>query len=138
VERHPHLDAAVLEDEDVLDVLARPELGVTVAPHPDERLRPLRLEAAERALVLVRVDDDLGVALRRDEGGEAILEHGDLEGRLRDLGDRASRPGRAEGAVGLARQEGALLPVHGVHDLLAAQLVVAALAHTAPEPPRRS
>ena len=79
--------------------------------------------------MVVGVDDHLGRALGRLEGGEAVVEDGDLERREGDLGRRP--PGRrgAQRAVLARGQERALLAVDRVDDLLAAQLVEAQLAH---------
>jgi hypothetical protein len=78
--------------------------------------------------VVVGVDDHLGGTGRRLESREAVLEDDDLEARARDLGRLAARPGGAQRAVLAARQEGAILAVDRVDDLLVAQLVVADLA----------
>jgi len=125
------LHAAVFEDEHVVDVIACAELHVAVAPDPHQRLCPLGRERAERAFVFVCVHDHLGCAVRRLEGGEAIVEDRDLEGGDGDLGGRPSRAGRAQRAVVAIGQEGALLPVDRIGDLLAAQLIEAKLAHAA-------
>ena len=101
VQRDADLDAAVLEDVDVLDVLARAELRVAVAPHPHQRLGALGRQRAERAVVVVGVDDHLGRAARRLERREAVVEDDDLEALERDLGLRAARA--AWGPAGSAR-----------------------------------
>ena len=75
--------------------------------------------------MVVGVDDDLGRAVGRLEGGKAVVEDRDLEGGERDLGLRSSRSRRAQRAVIARRQERALLAVDRVVDLLAAQLVEA-------------
>ena len=125
------LDAAVLEDHHVLDVLARAELLVAMAPHPHQRLRSLRCQRREGAVVRIGVDDDLGRPQRRLERGEAIVKDGDLEGGHRDLGLRAAGPRRVQRAVFARGQKGAVLPVDRVDDLLSAELVEAQLAHRA-------
>ena len=92
VQRDSDLDAAVFEDQHVLDVRARPQFGVALAPYPHQRSGTLGRERRERAVVAVGVDDDLGGAARRLERGEAILEDRDLEGLEGDLGLGSSRP----------------------------------------------
>ena len=80
--------------------------------------------------MIVGVHDHLGRAVGRLEGGEAVVEHGDLEARR--TGSRSAGPpgrGRAQRAVVARRQEGAVLAVDRVDDLLAAQLLEAQLAH---------
>src|SRR5918997_2629730 len=88
VQRHPYRLALVLEDEDVSDLFAGPELGVAVRPHPDEVAdSPLR-QPGQGLLVLVGVDDDLGHATPRGgrlEGGAGLVGHGsvrDVRGKL--------------------------------------------------------
>jgi hypothetical protein len=133
MQRDADLHAAVFEDEHVVDVIACAELHVAVAPDPHQRLGALGRERGERAFVFVCVHDDLGRAVRGLEGGEAIVEDRDLEGGDGDL-CFVSRPPLsgargAQRAVVAIRQEGALLPVDGVGDLLAAQLLEAKLTH---------
>ena len=95
---------------------------------PLDPARPGR-EPTEGAVVVVGVDDHLGGAERRLERGEAVVEHGDLECRERDLGLRSPRLGGVERAVLARRQERAVLAVDRIDDLLAAQLLEAQLAH---------
>ena len=85
VQRHADLDPAVLEDQHVLDVRARAELLVALAPDPHQRLGALGRERPERVVVTIGVHDHLRRPARRLEGGEAVLEHRDLEGGERDL-----------------------------------------------------
>ena len=79
--------------------------------------------------MIIGVDNDLGRSLGGLEGREAVLEDGDLKRGERDLGRRTAGPRRAERAVFGVRQEGALLAVDGVDDVLPAQLVEAPHAH---------
>jgi hypothetical protein len=81
--------------------------------------------------VIVGVDDDLGGADGRLEGREAVLEDDDLEGRASDLGGLSAGPRGAQRAMIGRRQEGAVLALDRVDDLLVAQLVVADLAQDA-------
>ena len=134
VQGHADLDAAVLEDHHVVDVLARPELQVAVAPHPHQILRAPRRERGQRALMLVGIDDHLRRSERRLKSGEAIVENRDLEGGKRDLGRGCARAGGTQRAVVGRRQERAVLTVDRVVHLLAAQLVEAQLAHASPSP----
>lgn len=105
-----------------------------MAPHPHQRLGAIRRQGAERAVVLIRVDDDLRGTVAVREGREPIVEDRYLEALERDFGGRAARPCRAQRAVVGGRQEGALLPVNRVDDLLTAELVEAALAHPDRDP----
>ncbi len=79
--------------------------------------------------MVVGVDDHLGGAVRRLEGGEAVVEDGDLEAREGDLGRRPAGQRGVERAVVAGGQERAFLAVDRVDDLLAAQLGEAQLAH---------
>ena len=129
-----HLDAAVLEDEHVVDVLSRAELGVAMAPHPHQGLGPLGRERPEGGSVIVGVHDDLRCSVGRLEGREAIVEDRYLVGGHRDLGLGTTRVGWAQRALRAGGQKRPLLPVDRVRDPLAAKLVEAQLAHGRPGP----
>src|SRR5687768_14776255 len=69
-ERHADGLASVLEDEDVVDLVARSELERAVGPDGDEALDPLEGGARQGRVVLRAVDDHLAGAQRRKDGGE--------------------------------------------------------------------
>ncbi|MNX94335.1 hypothetical protein D3C86_1265620 [compost metagenome] len=146
VERHPDGLALVLEDEDVGDLVTRPEGPVAVLPHPDEPLDLGDRAVREGALVLGGVEHHLAgsrcrahrhqvAALDRGrvrvgpEGGELVLEDHVLVVGSRHLGGEAPGLGRADRAVVRGRHEGAVLPVGGGDHPLLGDGVPAQLGH---------
>ena len=145
-QRHPDLFAMVLEGEDVLDALDRPQRRRPVGPHVDHQPGALGPQVGEDPVVLVGEADDLAapepgtelghrVARRTrrdvelDTGGqrrEPVLEDDDLVVALGDLG-RPAGPGRHQRALVGRRQEGAGLPMRGDGHPLPQQRVVAQL-----------
>src|SRR5207253_4445435 len=109
---YPHRLAPVLENEDVLDVLTRRQRPIPVRPDLDQQVHPLRGQRAERALVLVGVDDHLAhtrarlypnarlprPVARGEHAGKTIFEDGRVEAGRRDL-RRMSRRRSAKGTL---------------------------------------
>jgi len=137
VQRDADLLPLVLEDVDVGHLGPRAELEVSVGPHVDEELHPVRWQLRQRELVLGRVDNYLASCRCRShravvdtigpESREAILEYDDLEIVQRDL-RAAARPAGAQRAV-VCGEECAVVALGRISDPLVAQDVEAQLRH---------
>jgi hypothetical protein len=145
-ERHADGLPAVLEDEDVLDFVARSQLEGAVGPDGDEALDPLERGARQGRVVLRAVDDHLARAQRREDrrelgardgggrwvrpkGGKSVLEDRNLEVLPRDLRRRSSGSRGAQGTEVARRQEGTVLTVRRGDRPLAEHGVPAQLRH---------
>ena len=101
-DRGPHLGAAVLEDEHVVDLGTAPERRRALGPEVDDLPGPRLSERPERGVVIRRVQDHLAPLIRH--GGPAVREPANVVGlgRLQAAGaERAARVGQVR--PGLAR-----------------------------------
>jgi hypothetical protein len=138
VERHSNLLALVLEDVDIVHVVARPQLQVAICPHVYQQSHSLERELSQRQLVFGRVDDNLATAGARGpdgpavtpvgtEGGKSVLKHNDFERVERHFGGAAgtSRAERAE----FRRKKSAVVALGRISDPLTPKRVEAELRH---------
>ena len=127
VQRDADLDAAVLEREHVLDVVARAELLVAVGPDVEQQLEVPQRQRPERRRRVLREHDDLADARAGPRVGtieraadrapasvkrrKEVLEHRDVPAARRHFG-RVRRIGRRRERVVLRRrQERPVLPM---------------------------
>ena len=141
-ERDAHLDAPVLEFEDVVHVGAFAEFDVAVGPDSRDEIEPRQRQRAERRRWVLGEDHDLAGAAARpcrhaerrravrggDERRKQILEHGDFPRARGELG-RVERVGGHGQRVELGRrQERPVLPVARVGNPLAPEWMPAEMA----------
>ena len=139
VQRDTHFDAAVLEWEYVLHIVARTELRVAMRPYFEQQLDMRQRQRAERGRRVLREYHDLAraearprrddrlrwIVRQRRQRGKQIFEHRHVPRALWHLGRMLGiRRGR-ERVVFRRRQERAVLAMTRVHHPFAAQRVPA-------------
>jgi hypothetical protein len=138
-QRHPDLDAAVLERHHVLDLRQRADFTGAVRPDLQQQLDLIERQGAERGVRVLGEDDHLAdpAGRRRVDDGrrrvvrdwhhrrEAVVEHRHLVLSHGQLGRKARIARRPERVVLGRRQERPVLAVARIRDPLPAQRVPA-------------